>query len=947
MFGPARNLALFTLLGAGLLAPARGGEPDVRADFFEKRIRPVLVARCYECHGPEKVQGGLRLDSRQGWETGGDSGPTIMPGEPAESLLVQALRHDPNFVEMPPDGQLAEAVIRDFERWISDGAFDPREVQPAATEEPAAPKEKHWAYQPVVRSGPPAVRDASWPKSEIDRFVLARLEAKNLRPSKDAEREVLARRLYFDLIGLPPTPEQLDTFARDDSADAVERLVDELLASPHFGERWGRHWLDVVRFGESFTLRGLIQHDAWRYRDYVIEFFNADRGFDQFVREQVAGDLLESDSVAERQRQCIATTFYALGNWNLEEQDKKQLRLDVVDEQLDTLGKAFLAQTIGCARCHDHKFDPIPTREYHALAAILRNIQTLEDANVSKWLTRPLPVEPEEESVLAAHESILVELDKQVAAQTKILAELEGKTGPNVLAADQLPGVVVDDVAARQVGLWTASSSNKPYIGRGYLHDGNDRQGEKTLTFEAKLPSPGRYEVRLAYTHSGNRATNTLVTVFSAEGEATSRINQRERPAIEGRFVSLGDFRFEEGGQSFVIVANDDADGHVVADAVQFLPVDETREGGSATELASTIEDQSRDKAAIAAARANLNDAKRRLNELKKSGPSRPTYLAVVEREEIEEAHVYVRGNVHQLGEPVSRGFLNAIWSSEPVAMPVNESGRRELAQWLTDPANPLTARVIVNRVWHWMFGAGLARTVDNLGTTGEAPSHPELLDCLAAEFMADGWSVKRLVRRIALSRVYQLSAEPPEGSEVDPENRLLSHATRRRLDAESLRDAMLSASGELDLASGGPTIRPDLAADYGYEHSDTRRSVYTPVLRNSLPSIFEAFDFADPGLPTGARSTSTVSQQALFFLHDPFALTRAKQTGGRVAAIEGPVDERIVWLFRATLGRTPRPAELELARESVRSGGSENEPEAWSGLAQALFASIEFRYLD
>ena len=506
---------------------------------------------------------------------------------------------------MPPKGKLAGGVIAAFERWIKMGAPDPR----AGSASVAAAGGRRaididrgrmfWAYQPPRPQEPPEVRDRRWPYTGIDSFILSALEARNIRPTRDADRARLGRRLSFDLIGLPPTPEDIDEFIGDPSPYAYEALVDRLLASPQFGERWGRHWLDVARFGESLTLRGFIVPSAWRYRDYVIAAFNADMPFDQFVREQIAGDLLPASSFADRRRQQVAAAFLMLGNTNLEEQDKEQLDMDVVDEQLDTIGKAFLAQTIGCARCHDHKFDPIPTRDYYAMAGILRNVKALKHANVSAWVERDLPVPPEQEPALQVHEREIAGVEQQLAAERR---------------------------------------------------------------------------------HKGPR-----VAAISAE-----------------------------------------------------------------------------------------------LNRLKARGLRRETIVGVEEPGTIVETRVNIRGNVHNLGEAVPRGFLQVASSGQPVEMPTTASGRRELAEWIASAKNSLTARVFVNRTWQWLFGVGIVRTPDNFGTTGEPPSHPELLDALTIRFIDDGWSIKRLVRTIVLSRAYRLAtADDARAAIVDPVNRLLWRGIR------------------------------------------------------------------------------------------------------------------------------------------------------------------------
>jgi hypothetical protein len=705
--------------------------------FFEQKIRPVLDAHCLQCHsalarGARKLKGGLYLDTRDGVRKGGASGPVLVPHKAADSLLIKALRYDDD-VRMPPKGKLPDSVIADFEKWVNMGAPDPRQG-PAGVGKPVGMSVEEgcrfWAYRPPKPPAIPAVKAADWPLDAIDRFVLAKLEAKGLKPAPEADRPTLARRLYYDLTGLPPTPEDVDAFAGDTDPRAYEKLVDRLLASPPFGERWGRHWLDIARYAESVTLRGLIFKEAWRYRDYVIDSFNRDVPFDRFVREQIAGDLLPAATPADRRRQLVATTFLALGNTNLEEQDKKQLRMDVVDEQLDVIGKGLLAQTVTCARCHDHKFDPIPTCDYYALAGILRNVKAMEHANVSRWVEVPLPADPGEEA---------------------------------------------------------------------------------------------------------------------------------------------------------------------------------------------------------------------ELKRLRDAGPKRPMVMTVVEEQQIEDARVHVRGSVHNLGPAVPRGFLQVATPGPAPALPKGQSGRRELAEWIVSPENPLTARVIVNRAWHWLFGAGIVRTTDNFGTTGERPSHPELLDHLAVSFVADGWSVKKLIRRIVLSRTYRQSAAG-DGS-ADPDNLLFGRANRRRLGAECIRDTMLHVSGQLSQRRGGPTFPASLSADYGYQAAAPCRSVYLPMFRNALPEILELFDAADPSLVTGRRNVSTTAPQALFLMNHPFPAEQARHAAVRLLGEKlADDDARVIRAYRLTLGRAPTAAEQQVAAKFLHG----REPhEAWALLLHALFASADFRYVN
>jgi len=892
------------------------GSPE-QIEFFEKKIRPVLAEHCYACHSAEaertkKLKGGLRLDTRDGLLKGGDSGPAIVPGKAADSLLVKTLRYAAGEVQMPPKGRLPDAVVADFEKWVDMGAPDPRGDPASGGRKPPVrglsveEGRNFWAYKPPQAPPVPAVKDAGWPADDIDRFVLARLEAKGLRPAPDADRAALARRVYYDLTGLPPTPEQVDAFVRDTDPAAYEKLVDHLLASPEFGERWGRHWLDVARFAESVTLRGLVFKEAWRYRDYVIDAFNADVPFDRFVREQVAGDLLPAATADDRRRQLIATTFLALGNTNLEEQDKKQLRMDVVDEQLDAIARGFLGQTVTCARCHDHKFDPIPTKDYYALAGILRNAKAMEHANVSAWVEVPLPADPKTESALRKHESAVSALKGRIAAA-------KAKAGPKttgVLAVKDVPGVVVDDEQAKRVGDWTHSTFSGTYIGRGYVHDGNAGKGEKTLTFQPEALPPGRYEVRLAYSPGASRADNVLVQVFSADGEKTVAVDMKKNPPVDGRFVSLGEYRFEKNGLAYVMISNEDTKGHVTADAVAFVRTDaDTARGGDRQPAAASV-----------AAAESVKALEAELKRLESTGPKRPMTMSVVEEKVIEETRVHVRGSVHNLGEPAPRGFLQVATRGPTPTIPKNQSGRKELADWIASADNPLTARVMANRAWHWLFGSGIVRTTDNFGTTGEPPSDPELLDHLATTFVRDGWSVKKLVRRIVLSHTYrQSSAGGPTTVAADPENRLFGRANRRRLEAEEIRDTMLSVSGRLDLTRGGRTFVATLAADYGYKADSNRRSVYLPVFRNALPEALEVFDFADPSMVTGRRNTSTVAPQALFLMNHPFVLEQSRHSAARLLAGKLPDDgARITRAYRLALGRGPTDGERSVALRFV-----------------------------
>ncbi|MBI2804814.1 MAG: DUF1553 domain-containing protein [Planctomycetes bacterium] len=935
-------------------------------DFFERKIRPVLAQHCYSCHSTEakKQKGGLLLDTKKGLLDGGDNGPAIVPGHPEKSLLIKAIRHTDPDLKMPRKEKLSAQVIADFEKWVKLGAPDPRTLPTSPVRKRGdidlAAGRKFWAFQPAKLLGIPKVTNANWARNDIDRFVLAKLEEKDLQPSRDADAGVLLRRLNYALIGLPPTVEELQQFTKAwDAAGAKQNrqavivaVVDRLLASPHFGERWGRHWLDVARFAESSGGgRTAIFRDAWRYRDYVINAYNTDKPFTQFIIEQLAGDLQNAKTPEERYWQLVATAFLLLGPTNFERQDKPILEMDVIDEMIDTLGKGFLGMTIGCARCHDHKFDPIPTRDYYALAGIFKSTKFIVHSNVSKWMERPLPAPSLElERAIAKHESALAALKRQIQiVKAKNPGIVTNPIKGTPLDPKTLPGIVVDDTQARKVGNWKHSTFTGRYIGAGYLFDDRAMKGEKTLTFQPEFAKDGIYEVRLAYVPHSNRADKVQVRIFHREGDDTVRVNQRLMPPIDGRFVSLGRYRFTKGSQWFVMLSTDGANGHVVGDAVQFLPEaladkEPAKPGGKRSELLGS---------------SSLADLLARLKQLEKTAPKRPMAMAVAEGDKIADMHVCVRGIYHNRGATVSRGFLQVATAPGANAprLAKNESGRRQLASWIASADNPLTARVYVNRVWHHLFGAGLVRTVDNFGATGERPSHPELLDYLAVKFSLPhrpgaqatgyGWSTKKLIRAIVLSHAFQITSEPnAAGLKADPENRLLWRMNRQRLEAEAIRDTILLVSGQLDRTQLGNTIRPGTTAERDYKFDDTRRSVYTPIFRNRLHELFEVFDFPDPNMVLGKRNVSTVPTQALYMLNSPFIMTQARHAA-TLTLKESITDKaRIDLAYRKTLGRlpTPRESNLALAYVSVRP---DQRLAAWERFYQTLYACVDFRYVN
>ncbi|MDG2180276.1 MAG: DUF1553 domain-containing protein [Mariniblastus sp.] len=979
----------WSLLNANVVAQEDGdsGQKSFTAreiEFFENKVRPLLSQHCLQCHGAneKKIRGGLRLTSLEEMVSGGDSGPAIVPGHPEESLLISSVRYED--YEMPPKGKLKESEIDILVQWVKMGAPDSRKSRPIKESEPVSLEagRNFWAFRPLKDSLPPATVDRNWPRSDIDRYLLARMESAGITPVEDASRESLLRRIYLAVIGLPPTIGQISSFINDDrsTAEILPGLVDELLASTHFGERWGRHWLDVARFAESSGGgRSLMFPEAWRFRDYVVDAYNQDKAFDQFILEQIAGDLLPHDSHQQKTEHLVATGLLALGPTNYEQQDKELLRMEVIDEQIDTVGRAFLGMTLGCARCHDHKFDPIPMSDYYAMAGIFGSTVSLVDGNVSSYVTRSLA---SAEEVKAANEYLtqVKELGKRLAKAKAKLAKLsktksvQNETDKKAVSADSLQGIVLDETMAQLTGTWVESTSAAQFVNQYYLHDDNSSKGEKRAMFSPKFEAGGNYEVRISYSASGNRASNTVVTVDHQDGKSKFFVNQSKQPPINGLFYSLGTFRFEADNAASVTISNEGTDGHVIVDAVQFLkqvgdsgakgkdlvtPPNKASSrrkpevGGSTGEVTKSAE--------VVALEKQINKLDRSLKEIKKN-PVRPVAVAmsVKDSPKPKDGHLHIRGSVRNLGPVIPRGFLS-VCSDEPrPEFGRDESGRLQLAEWIASPDHPLTVRVYVNRVWRHLFGKGLVSTIDNFGFVGEKPSHPELLDFLALDFIDSGWSTKKLIKKIVLSHAFQLSVVvDPVAKEKDFENRLIWRANRRRVDAEVLRDSILFASGELDLTPGGRTIRKITQYDLGYKFDTVRRSVYVPAFRNSMLPLFEVFDFANPNLVTGDRNTSTLPTQALFLMNDPEVIRASTKMADRLLAMSKIDDvERVRIAYLSTIGRKPTPVEIQAVEEYLRqeiaegNGGSavsgdKIRQEAWARFCHALFASLDFRYVD
>lgn len=829
-------LAPVLLSAADAVETAHAGLAPDQLQFFEKNIRPVLVQHCYKCHSAEsdKVKGGLTLDTRQATLLGGESGhPGVTPGNIAQSSIYEAMTWKNDDMQMPPKQKLPDDVIANFKKWIEMGAPDPREAKVANANGGKRVIDmdqgrKHWSFQKPVKQTPPEVKTEGWARTDIDKFILAGIEKAGLHPVRDADRPTLIRRIAFDLTGLPPTPDEVKAFVADQSPDAVKRVIDMYLDSERYGERWARHWLDVARYAESSGKEvNVLYPHAWRYRDYVIESFKKDKPYDQFLKEQIAGDLLKFTDKRDQAEKIVATGFLAIGSKGHNQRDKRQFTMDLVDEQIDAVSQSMLGLTLACARCHDHKFDPVTQRDYYALAGIFLSSETLFGTY---------------DQLQNTNTSALIELDRN-AGQVSGLAKIS-------------PAEV------------------------------------------AQLKS--RYE-----------------TAQKAAAEA-----QREVFAMRQQ----------------------DRD-----------------KAGAATFLR------------IRGARDNAEAIKADLDLFYEDGTPRTLAMGVLDRKTPINSPILVRGDLKQPGDVVSRGLVEVLCAKgEPLNIsPQSGSGRLDLAFWIASKDNPLTARVMANRVWLKLMGSGLVATPDNFGVMGQKPTHPELLDHLAVTFMENGWSVKKLIREIMLSRAYQMgSAYDAANYAVDPDNKQHWRMNQRRLDAEAIRDAMLAVGGVLNFypVDGSPvaragegrqalfTLQRDVTGKpYNY------RSIYLPIVRDQIPEVLSVFDFPDASLVNGDRETTNVPSQSLFLMNNAQAQSAADAFAVRVAKYEGNSSERLSYAYQLAFGREPNAQEkqaisnfwLRFQPQVAKSigGGKEAKQKAdftaLSAFCQSLIASAEFRYLN
>jgi hypothetical protein len=1147
---PALWLAFLLFASSGLAGPAPTDPSAADAEFFEKEVRPLLVERCWKCHGETRNKGGLKLTSRDHLLRGGDSGPAVVPGKPEESLLVRAVQYR-GTPRMPPGDKLTDRQIEALARWVKRGALWPADGRSAHTEQPR----RFWTFQPVRRVPVPAVRDTAWPRSAVDRFILTGLEAKGLTPARPADKRTLLRRATFDLTGLPPTPAEIDAFLADDSPDAFSRVVDRLLASPQYGERWGRHWLDVVRYADA---RDLIQlppesdfREVWRYRDWVVEAFNRDLPYTDFIRHQIAGDLLPPPRPGGINRDgLVATGMLALADFVPGDVDKDQMIADYVNDEIDVVGRAFLGLTLACARCHDHKFDPISTEDYYALAGIFFSTRLIpgpvagntplvrvpllapaelvaarvqDEANRRRWaeLEQLLPDEVERgylahldrlvtgqtaaylvaaceyrqamsgkapvalgelakrhrlrESLLAGWADFLGRVEKQPGAgrHPTLRDAAAGKlSGPELArAAEELQQALAaravrkeaDPTAPEQQALARACllrfRADDPYL----VTDAGGRvalwPNRGSLPGDARPASPGAGPVKSSAAIAGHTKTvlrfdgralldaprrappnGSLFVVFQTSGTASPGrrlvgwedsdvgkhgVGLMANPdgsllAILRKDGRMGDLAGGPRRAGFEVVAvgwdargtalyrngvaagaGNGIDGISSDPGIAALKLGGPGSGGSPRfqgdvaevrvydrrlteaerrqveaelqaawfqpadpkapprdavaelyeELRSPrgpfwVSADERKKLLPAEARTRLASLMRELELLRKKPPLEVPQAVVVQdggppgtrHAGFKDAQVYLRGNPKTPGKTVPRGWPRVLAGDAPARI-TGGSGRLQLADWLASPGCPLTARVMVNRIWQHHFGEGIVRTPDNFGERGERPTNPELLDYLAGRFVASGWSVKAMHRTIMLSAAYQQSCRADAVTlSRDPENRLFGRMNRRRLEAEAIRDALLTVAGHLDPARGGPPFT---------DPAVPRRTLYLLSARTgaNTSDFGRLFDRADPGSIVARRGESAVAPQALFFLNDPLVSDLARALAARVAR-EVPHGDaaRIRRLYALALGRPPSPREVDLGLRLLAPDG---DVDPWERYCQTILCTNEFLYID
>ena len=964
---------------------------------FESRIRPVLVERCVQCHGGEKQKGGLRLDSREGWVQGGKSGAAIVPGDIEKSLLIKAIHYKDPDLRMPPENkgaQLSVQEVADFEMWVKAGAPDPRVTAAKLGGMNAADAKTWWAFQPLVEPMMPVVKDADAAlHNGIDRFVLARLEAEGLETAAPADRRTLIRRATYDLLGLPPTPEEVEAFVHDSSPDAFAAVVERLLASPHYGEQWGRHWLDVARYADTAgenTDRPLPH--IWRYRNWVFEVFNRDLPYDEFVRLQIAGDVVRSgETGAAHSEGIVATGYLAVARRSGHDSDKEVHFMH--EDVIDNLGKAFLGLSIACARCHDHKFDPVTAQDYYALYGMfassrfsfpgceasgqprdLASMLTPAEAETLKtaWRQRLAQSEPRLKEIAEQVLACRGELKREITASRRVLAAAEVGEGGSVSLGGE-PKQPLDRIAVRKGEIlqlvvdprashgedstrveWEISevggaarhwsvSDLVATLGAGNPNDGSPAAAAQWCFLDMKDgPEFLGEKVEAVEGHAE-------LTAWRRGSLPTVWVNHSDKPVAAWTILPPQAFFVHPGPQAPVAVAwvsPGDCEVAITGRITDAHP-------GGGDGVAFALEHIAAAGAGpaltgLGALAREEAEVMRRRDAGAGPEPEAPVAFAVVEAEPVN-VRLHQRGDPEKPGEEVPRRWLSVFGGAE--VPPGAGSGRRELAEWIV--RTPLSTRVMVNRVWQGHFGQGLVRTPNDFGSRGERPTHPDLLEWLGVRFEKDGRRLKPLHRLIMASAAYQrASTVGGLAATRDADNRLLSHFGRRRLTAEELRDSLLAAGGNLDPTPGAEHPFPPEKTwaftqhgPFNAVYDNTRRTAYQMVQRQRSHPFLALFDGADPNASTATRHLTTVPTQALYFLNDPFFHTQAARLAAALA--DQPDDAaRLRAAFRRLFQREPTPAEKAWAAPFL-AGYPGTAEEKWAACARVLLAGNEFIHLD
>jgi cytochrome c553/mono/diheme cytochrome c family protein len=868
-------------------ALAADSKPTAAAvEFFETKVRPVFVEKCLSCHGDKKQSGGLRLDSKASVLKGGEHGPAIVPGKASDSLLVKAIRHEGELKMPPKGGKLPTAVVADFVQWIEAGADDPRDGSESANAIDWKKAREFWAFKPVVK---PPVPDGP-ELNPIDRFVRGKLTEKGLAPAGLTDQRTLIRRVTFDLTGLPPKPVEVDSFLNDNSAEAFAKLVDRLLASPAYGEMQARHWLDVARYAEdqAHTFAVKPYTDAWRYRDWVIRAFNDDLPFDRFVKYQIAADLILGDAPDEIGHRA-ALGFFGLGAQYYKNSDAAKAAADELDDRVDTLTRGFLGLTVSCARCHDHKFDPIPTADYYSLAGVFAS---------TKLADVPLAPKAEVDRVAAATK-LVQDAAKRVkdflqTDRDRLATEKADALPHYILAAWRLEARRLDKSDAPATELAKAEKLDAPALDRLTRYLGKKQPAGSAMSDWGKhLPKkPGAADPPDEVKNMAELFRDQVKAAIAKPAE------KPKADLVQAVFGEAGVFPLKD------------------ADVAAAMPADR---------------------------KAGFERIKSEHAELAKKAPPPVASAHGLNDMSPVDLKVYLRGNPARPGDVAPRRFLRIMSGDEPARF-TQGSGRKELAEAIANPRNPLTARVFVNRIWQQHFGRGIVGTPSNFGNLGERPTHPELLDWLAATFVESGGSVKALHRQIVLSNAYQRAVvADTKNEQIDPDNRYLWRASRRRLSVEAWRDALLAVSGRLDPALGGTTTNLDSA-------DNARRTVYAKISRHELNGLLRLFDFPDANITSERRVETTVPQQQLFVLNSPFMVAQAKAFAARLES-EGTDDGRVRRAYELAFGRPATEDEVSLGVRYLNSRDGadvgQNKLNRRERYCQALLASNEFLYLD